>query len=106
MEQGIGLIQITGPLLGGDEINEFRAAVSSCVERQQNKLVIDIAGVTYMNSAAVGVLVSTLVSYTQRNWQIKLYGIKKAVYSILAITKLNRVIESYETRDEAIRSFV
>ncbi len=98
---GIGILEATGSLLGGDETNELRAGIDRFIER----LILDVTGVGYVNSAAVGVLVSGLISYSRRNWQIRLCGVNKVVYTILRITKLNMAFEYYDTREEAIRSF-
>lgn len=102
---GIGLVEVSGSLLGGDAINRFRIAVNDSVNAQCDKLVIDLTNVSYMNSSAVGVLASAVVSYSRRGWKLKLSGLNKELYSILAITKLNLVLEASESREEAIRSF-
>jgi len=104
IEQGIVLIQVTGSFLGGEETDELRLAISDCLDRQQNKLILDVSGVTFVNSAAVGVLVSALISYKRRGWQMKLCGINKVVHTILTVTKLNLVFDRYDTCAEAIRS--
>jgi anti-sigma B factor antagonist len=103
---GIGLVEATGSLLGGRSIDELRGAIDSFVSREVTKLILDLSGVIYVNSAAVGVLVSGLISYSRRNWQIRLCGTNKVVYTILRITKLNLAFEYYDTREEAVRSFV
>jgi anti-sigma B factor antagonist len=102
---GIALLEVKGSLLGGQELDELREALNGFIRSETRKLVLDIDGVDYINSAAVGVLVSALISYTRRGWQIRLCGRSKEVYSILAITKLNRVFEMHETREEAVTSF-
>jgi len=105
LPQGIGLIEVAGSLLGGEEIEQLRSAVSEFVDREQSRLIIDVTGVTYLNSSAVGVLISALIAYMRQGWKIKLCGVSKAVYSILAITKLNLIFDRYDTREEAILSF-
>ena len=102
---GIGLLEAKGSLLGGKDIDELRAGIDRFLNEGTSKLILDVSDVVYVNSAAVGVLVSGLISYSRRNWQIKLCGVNKVVYTILRITKLNLAFEYYDTRDEAIRSF-
>lgn len=102
---GIGILEATGSLLGGDEIDELRAGIDRFIEQGTSRLILDVTGVGYVNSAAVGVLVSGLISYSRRNWQIRLCGINKVVYTILRITKLNMAFGYYDTREEAVRSF-
>ena len=102
---GIGLLEAQGSLLGGKEIDELRTGIDRFISGGTSRLILDVGGVGYVNSAAVGVLVSGLISYSRRNWQIRLCGANKVVYTILRITKLNLAFEYYDTREEAIRSF-
>jgi len=106
LEGGIGLIDVSGSLVGGEETDKLRAAVAGFVERQYERLIIDLSNVTYLNSTAIGVLVSAHTTYTRRNWQIKLCGISKNVQNIFVITKLTLVFDVQETRDDAVKSFV
>jgi len=105
LPQGIGLIEAKGSFVGGGETEELRQAIRKFVDGHCQKLVIDVSRITYINSTAVGVLVSALISYTRRHWQMKLCGVNKVVHSILAITKLNLLFESVDSCKEAIESF-
>lgn len=104
LPQGIGLIEVSGTLLGGEEIHQLRDAIQKSLERQCERLILDFDGVTHMNSVAVGVLVSALTSYVRRNWRIRLCAVNKAAYSVLAIVKLTLVFDIDKTREEAIKS--
>ncbi len=104
-EGGIGLIEAKGSLMGGDETVELRQAVAGFVDRGYEKLLIDLSGVTYLNSTAIGVLVSAQTTYARRNWQIKLCGINKNIQNIFVITKLTLVFDVHDTMKEAVASF-
>jgi anti-sigma B factor antagonist len=105
LEGSIGLIEVGGSLVGGDETDKLRAAVAGYVDREYQKLLIDLSGVTYLNSTAIGVLVSAHTSYSRKGWQIKLCGINKNINNIFVITKLTLVFDVHDTREEAIKSF-
>jgi anti-sigma B factor antagonist len=105
LEGSIGLIEVSGSLVGGDETDRLRAAVAGFVDREYQKLLIDLSGVTYLNSTAIGVLVSAHTSYSRKGWQIKLCGINKNINNIFVITKLTLVFDVHDTREEAIKSF-
>jgi len=102
---GIGVIEVKGSLMGGDETVEMRQAVAGFVDRGYEKLLIDLSGVTYLNSTAIGVLVAAQTTYARRNWQIKLCGLNKNIQNIFVITKLTLVFEVYDTQKEAVASF-
>lgn len=105
LSDGVGLLEVKATLLGGNEISELRNAIDSMIRRDVKKLIIDVAKVTFLNSSAVGILVSALISYSRRDWQIRLSGQNKVVYTILKITKLNLAFEYYDTVEEAVGSF-
>ncbi len=105
LERGIALIKVEGPLLGSEEITAFQEAVAACIAEKRSRLLIDLDGVSYMNSTAIGVLVSAFASYTRREWQLKLCGMNNAVNTVLAITKLNLVFDISETRRAALAKF-
>ena len=105
LDNGIGLIEAKGSLVGGDETVELRQAVAGFLDRDYGKLLIDLSGVTYLNSTAIGVLVSSHASYARKGWHIKLCGMNKNITNIFVITKLTLVFDVYDSREEAVRSF-
>ncbi len=105
LEGGIGLIEAKGSLVGGDETTEVRQAVAGFVERNYDKLVIDLGKVTYLNSTAIGILVSAHTTYSRKGWKVKLCGVNKNINNIFVITKLTLVFDVYESLDDAVKSF-
>jgi anti-sigma B factor antagonist len=105
LEGGVAFIEAKGSLIGGDETDKLRQAVAGFIEREYQKLIIDLSGVTYMNSTAIGVLVSAHTSYSRKGWQVKLCGVNKNIDSIFVITRLTLVFDVHDTRDAAIKSF-
>jgi len=104
-EGNIGLIEAKGSLVGGDETVELRQAVAGFLDRGYERLLIDLSNVTYLNSTAIGVLVSEHTSYSRRGWQVKLCGVNKNINNIFVITKLTLVFDVLESRDQAAKSF-
>ncbi|HTR99363.1 MAG TPA: STAS domain-containing protein [Bacteroidota bacterium] len=105
LDNGIGLIEAKGSLVGGEETVELRQAVAGFLDREYSKLLIDLSGVTYLNSTAIGVLVSSHTSYARKGWHIKLCGMNKNITNIFVITKLTLVFDVYDSREEAVKSF-
>lgn len=101
----IGVIEVKGSLVGGDETDELRGAVADIIEQGNKNLIIDLSKVTYLNSTAIGVLVSTHTTYSRNKGQVKLCGINKNINNIFVITKLTLVFEVCETREDAVKSF-
>ena len=105
LDGGIGLIEVSGSLVGGEETDKLRQSVAGFVDREYDKLVIDLSHVTYINSTGIGVLVSAQTSYSRKGWQIKLCGLNKNIDNIFVITKLTLVFDVADTRDAAVKGF-
>ena len=101
----IGVIDVKGSLVGGEETDALRSAVADFVEQGTKNLIIDLSKVTYLNSTAIGVLVSAHATFSRNKGHVKLCGINKNINNIFVITKLTLVFDVVETRDEAVKAF-
>ncbi len=99
---GIGFIEPEGKLVGGQETDDLRGAVTMLVEKDVRKLVIDLSKVSFLNSTGIGALVAIHTSYRRKEWRVVLCGLNPSVWSVLTITNLVMVFESYGTRDDAV----
>lgn len=101
----IGVIEVKGSLVGGEETDELRNAVADFVEQGNKKLIIDLSKVTYLNSTAIGILVQAHTTYAKNKGHVKLCGINKNINNIFVITKLTMVFDVADTRDDAVKGF-
>lgn len=101
----IAVIEVKGSLVGGDETDELRNAVADFVEQGAKKLIIDLSKVTYLNSTAIGVLVSAHTTFSKNKGHVKLTGINKNINNIFVITKLTLVFDVADTREAAVEGF-
>lgn len=100
---GIIIIHLRGQFIGGDETDELRKMLNGLAEEKKTSLVIDLEKVTYLNSTALGVLISTHANFTKRNSKVALCNISKNIENIFVITKLTLVFDIYPTVDDAIK---
>jgi anti-sigma B factor antagonist len=105
LPSGVGLIEVSGSLLSDPEIAALRRAVTEFADRRWRRLLIDFTATEYLNSTAIGVLVSAHTTYTKRQWQLKLCSMNKHVHVIFAITNLMKIFSVYDTREEALKGF-
>lgn len=98
------ILEPKGSLVGGEETDELRNAVAEAVEKGNKKLVIDLGKVTYMNSTAIGALVSAHTSYANRKGKIVLCNVNKNINNIFVVTKLSMIFQVTEARPEAVLS--
>lgn len=99
----IAVLEPRGSIIGGGETDEFKTKARDLFEQGNRKLVIDLGGVTYINSTGIGALVGVYTMYSKDKGQIKLCGMNSSVQNIFVITKLSSVFEVVDTRDEAVK---
>ena len=58
-----------------------------------------------MNSTGVGIIVSGFTTMSNAGGAVKLLNVKERVQSILMVTKLLTVFESFYNEEEAVASF-
>jgi anti-sigma B factor antagonist len=101
----IMLIEPKGSLIGGDETDAIKNTITKLLQDGNKKLIIDLGSVDYLNSTALGVLVSGHTSYSKSGGKIKLCNVNKNIQNIFVITKLTLVFDVFESQKEAIASF-
>jgi len=101
----IGVLEVKGSLVGGEETDELRNAVADFIEQGTKNLIIDLSKVTYLNSTAIGVLVSAHTTFSRNKGHVKLCGINKNINNIFVITKLTLVFDVTETKEDAAKAF-
>jgi len=101
----VGAIILNGKLMGEPDTTEVHNEVKSFLGENINKIVIDLKNVRWMNSLGVGALMSSYTTVKNHDGDLRLSGLTEKVRSLMLITQLIKVFNTYETVDEAIKSF-
>jgi anti-sigma B factor antagonist len=89
----------------GEGASAFRDAIRNFTTEGNNKLLLNLADVSYIDSSGIGEMVSGYTTITSGGGQLKLVGLSKRIKDLLQITKLYTVFEVYDDEAEAVRSF-
>jgi anti-sigma B factor antagonist len=103
-QAGVTIVMCNGRIVFGDESAELRDKIKSLLTKNK-KLVLNLGGVSYIDSGGLGVLVSLYTSARASGGNIKLANLTQRVGDLLQITKLLTVFEVYESEQKAIDSF-
>lgn len=71
---------------------------------ERNHLIVDLSGVDYLDSAAVGMLVDVYKHAKAARSRLSLVGMRDLVRSVFEITQLDHVFSIYPSKEEALRS--
>jgi len=99
--KGITNLSLAGRLLGNEELEMVVKEVEDNFAGQENvKLIIDLSRVEYTGSQGISMLVAL-----SRKYRIKLAAPQPSVRNTLNLLNINKILEIYETLDEAIKGF-
>jgi len=87
----------------GDEL--LKDKVNSLVNQGHKKIVLNLAEVPYIDSAGLGEIVRTYTTVSRQGGSLKLLNLTKRITDLLSITKLLTVFETFDSENEAVRSF-
>lgn len=102
---GITVLDIDGRIVLGEESNSFREKVKGLLAAGKKKIVLNLANVSYIDSAGLGTLVATFHSARSQGALLKLANLGAKFKEVLQVTKLMTVFDTYENETAAIQSF-
>jgi anti-sigma B factor antagonist len=104
IENHVAVLSLSGKMMGGPETTALHDHVKGLVKDGINKVVIDLGGVKWINSSGLGVLMATMTTLKNADGQLKLANVTEKVESLLMITQLMRIFETYTTVERAVSS--
>lgn len=107
-ERAVGdvvVLDLKGRITLGDGDQLLKDKVNSLVNQGNKRLVLNLGGVPYVDSAGLGEIVGSYTTVSRQGGSLKLLNLTKKITDLLAITKLLTVFETFDSEDEAVRSF-
>lgn len=100
----VTVLDLDGNLtLGGNK--EFSQQVTGSINAGARKLIVNLAGVHYMDSCGLGELISGYTAMQQVSGHLKLLNLSHRLQHLLVITKLITVFETFDSESAAVESF-
>lgn len=101
-EQDVMFIQFTGDLIGEENGPEIIEAVNDAIIKKIKLCAVDISDVRYINSSGIGVLITILTKFRNKDGEVVLVNPSDHVKKLLVITKLNAIFTIVDNVEEAI----
>ena len=99
---GIAVIKVDGKITIGAGDQQLRDVIAGA---SSNKILLDLSGVTTIDSSGIGELVGSYTTVTNKGGKLKLLHLPAKLNELLHVTQLITVFEVYENEDEALKSF-
>jgi anti-anti-sigma factor len=103
MRDGILVVTPTKDLMGGEETSELRQIVQESLKVGHKQIVLNLEGISFVNSAGLGVLVAAHMATNTAGGKIVLAKMGERLRRLLQVTKLALVVENAESVEDAIK---
>ncbi len=83
----------------------FKDKIHSLVHQGHKNILVNLANVTHVDSAGLGELVSAYTTLARAGGSMKLVNLTKRLTDLLTITKLLTVFDTFDSEQEALKTF-
>ncbi len=101
----VTVLDLSGKITLGEDGNLLKDKLQSLLHQNKKNILFNLANVSYVDSAGLGAIVSAYTTVTREGGSLKLANVTKKLQDLLSITKLLTVFETFDSEDEAIRSY-
>jgi len=100
-DRKIAIVDVTGDI-DLERSSDFQQALLIVLDKKPTRVIVNLAGVPYMDSSGVASLVKLLGRARKLNITVALVGLTERVKSIFEITRLDGIFEIHGTEQEAM----
>lgn len=106
-EEGVTCIEfVDRNILDEANIQQIGDEILALVERESRpRILISFANVDHLSSAALGTLITINNKIRARSGELRLANIDPQIYEVFVITKLNKLFQIHDTREQALAGF-
>jgi len=101
----VTILDLEGKITIGEGSVGLRGAIRRLIEEGKKKILLNLAGVSYVDSSGIGELVSSYTTIQKEKGQLKLLSLTQKIQDLLTITKLLTVFDTYDDEASALNSF-
>lgn len=99
----VTILDLEGKLVLGDGDGLLKDRVNNLIFQGQHEIVLNLAGVPYVDSAGLGQLIASSTTVARQGGRLRLLNLTKRVQDLLAIVKLLTVFDVYTSEADAVK---
>ena len=101
----VTILDMKGAVRIGEGSIELRDAIRRLAGEGKQKVLLNLAGVNYVDSSGIGELIANYTTISRQGGQLKLLNLTDRIQNLLVITKLLTVFDAFDNEAEALKSF-
>jgi anti-sigma B factor antagonist len=92
-EGRVAVISLHGKIMSEQDIGEFMNTVKQSMYESKQKIVVDLAGVDWINSSGLGMLVAAQGLLVEIGGHLRLAAVNDTVNKVITTNKLHLVLQ-------------
>jgi anti-sigma B factor antagonist len=101
----VAIIVVVGRVTLAEGVGVMRDAIRQEIKSGYKYILLNLAGVSYIDSAGLGELASAYIAVNNSGGKLKLVHAQQKVHTMLQVTKLYMLLAAYSNEPEALASF-
>lgn len=101
----VTILDLKGRLRVGGNAVALHKSIRHLILEKKLKILLNLAGVTYIDSCGLGELVASQISVENKGGEIKLVGLTETLRELFTVTRLLSVFDAYENEADAVQYF-
>ena len=101
----VAILDVSGKLMGGPDADVFKETIRNLLDEGYKNVVVNMSQVPFINSTGLGILISAYTTLRKEDGVLKLANVTERIDSLLMITKLGTIFETYSSEEMALDSF-
>ena len=101
----VTILDVTGSITIDEDAGRLKDKINSLIQQGRTSVVLNLADVPYIDSGGLGQLVASYAALAKTTGGLKLLHLTKRNHDLLSITRLVTIFQTFETEEEAVRSF-
>lgn len=104
LESGVVVLALSGTMTMGNQLERFEWSIQDMTAKKENRIVLDMSKVYYIDSASVGVLMASHGGLRASGGQLRLAGVGERVAAVFKITGVDQILAIDRNRDDSVKA--
>jgi anti-sigma B factor antagonist len=105
VDPDIVVVAIAGKIVLGRESQQLESATANLIREEQKKVILDLSGVTRIDSTGVGMILMSANQMKKAGGQLRLAGATEHVQQVLKLASVHKLVPLHPTADAAAVGF-
>jgi anti-sigma B factor antagonist len=101
----VTVLDLSGKITLGEDHTLLKDKIQSLLHQGKKDILFNLADVAYVDSSGLGAIMAAYTTVTREGGRLTIANVTRRLQDLLSITKMLTVFETYDSEDEALRSY-